>query len=155
MTGRGPAIPTKRCGAGCLRCSFGRALPRTNVSRWSKAVLCDPAQGGSAVLAWAAEGAVESFASGLRVPDAVKSATESYRRSMDPLRDFFEDLCEFGPDYAVTAKRLREVYEGWARENGVRPISGRTLALRLEARGCERLGRHGGERWWTGVGLRA
>jgi putative DNA primase/helicase len=137
-----------------LEIPFAERLGESERDPAVKATLCDPAQAGPAVLAWAADGAAAWFASGLGVPDVVRRATEGYRASMDPLADFLADCCELHPDAAVTAKRLREAYETWARENGSRPVSGRTLVQRLEGRGCERLRRHGGERWWIGIRLR-
>jgi putative DNA primase/helicase len=137
-----------------LEIPFTERLGESDRDPSVKATLCDPAQAGPAVLAWAADGAAAWFASGLGVPDVVRKATEGYRASMAPLADFLADCCDLEPDAAVTAKRLREAYEGWARETGVWPMTGRVLAQRLEGRGCERLRRSRGERWWVGVRLR-
>lgn len=132
---------------------FSESIPEAERDSAVKATLCNPAEAGAAVLAWAVEGALAWSAEGLSAPKAVKAATAEYRDAMDPLRDFLADRCLFVDEVSNTD--LRAAYEVWARENGVRhPIGGNAFAERLEARDCCRVRRHGGERWWTGLRLR-
>ena len=55
-------------------------------------------------------------------------------------------------DVKQTAKEVRQEYEIWCRDSGVRfPLSARKLAARLEARGCRQHRGHAGTRFWEGI----
>jgi putative DNA primase/helicase len=134
---------------------FTVSIPEAERDPAVKATLCDPAQAGAAVLAWAVAGAAAWYRDGLALPQAVKVATAQYREAMDPLRDFLTDRCVLEAVAEIAAKELRATYEEWAREAGVKhPVGGNGFAERLEARGCVRFRRHGGARWWAGIRLR-
>lgn len=139
------------------RLPFECVIPEGERNPKVKAMLADPNQGGPAVLAWAARGCLEWQRRGLGTCDLVRRRTQELRAEMDPLAAFFEDCCVFGATYEVAAKTLREVYETWCRENGVRkPIDNEEWGKRLEAKGCEstrgyRCGIR--VRLWAGVGL--
>jgi putative DNA primase/helicase len=137
-----------------LEIPFTESIPEAERDPEVKRILCDPAIGGPAVLAWAAEGATAWFTEGLGTPGAVKAATADYRDSMDPLREFFADRCVFEEIAAVTAGELRAAYDGWAKEQGVRyPLNANAFGERLRARGCASKAGRGGRRW-LGVRLR-
>jgi putative DNA primase/helicase len=134
---------------------FTESIPEGERDPAVKATLADPAQAGPAILAWAVEGAAAWFQGGLAVPDAVKAATSAYRQDMDPLAPFLEGCCVLEPAASIAAGELREAYERWAKEEGVRhPLAGRQFAERLKARGCTPRRRHDGRRW-LGIRLRA
>lgn len=134
---------------------FKESIPESERDPSVKTTLCEPAQAGAAILAWAIEGCLAWQREGLAIPSTVRAATADYRRAMNPLQDFLTEACVLEAGAAMTARELRVAYEGWARENGVRnPLSGRAFADRLKGQGCLPSRRHGGERWWTGVRLR-
>ncbi len=135
---------------------FTESIPEEERDPAVKAVLCDPAQAGAAILAWAAEGAAAWFEGGLHPPAAVRQATAAYRKDMDPLEGFLADCCTLTPTALTPAKELRQAYEAWAREQGLRhPLAGRAFGDRLRARGCEPVRRTGGARWWSGIELQS
>ncbi|MCX7048162.1 MAG: phage/plasmid primase, P4 family [Candidatus Sumerlaeota bacterium] len=121
---------------------------------------CDPGikrammtECGPALLAFAVAGCVSWLHDGLRESSTVRQAIVEYRESQDPLKDFLDDECAFGPDLRVSAKSIREHYEQWAKENGIRfPLSPRGMAERLRQRAAKDYKLHG-ERYWMGVGL--
>lgn len=105
-----------------LRVPFDTVVPKERRDPDVKATLTDPRQAGPAILAWAVRGCVEWQRHGLQVPPVITTATGEYRADMDPLRDFLAEYCVFGdgPDYWVTNTILRDAYETWAREVGLR-----------------------------------
>jgi putative DNA primase/helicase len=131
---------------------FTESLPPAERDPAVKATLTDPAQAGAAILAWAVEGAAMWFEGGLREPKAVRDATEAYRRSMDPLGDFLGGPLVLDPLGEIQATALREAYEAWCREQGIRhPLGGKAFGGRLRRHGCKDFRRHGGTRWWQGL----
>lgn len=119
-----------------------------------KKTLTDPAQAGSAILAWAVEGCHRWLSDGLGTPQAVAHATENYRQSQDPLGDFLAECCVLGHDLEVSAERLRQEYDRWCREAGIRtPVTGKPWGVGLRERGCTAT-RHDGARFWRGIDIR-
>jgi putative DNA primase/helicase len=139
-----------------LEIPFRESIPEEERDPAVKAILTSPEKAGTAILAWAAEGAIAWFAEGLGVPPAVKTATREYREQMDPIQDFIRDACVLDPEAWVSSRELRDAYEGWCRENGIRnPLGGRKFGERLKQLGCARKGRdHNTQRGWQGVRLR-
>jgi putative DNA primase/helicase len=134
---------------------FAKSLPAAERDPDVKAALMDPARAGTSILAWAAQGAADWFANGLGSAPEIDAATARYRAEMDPLADFFKDACVLDPDGELPASMLRQEYEIWCRDSGVRfPLSARKLAARLEARGCRQRRGHAGTRFWEGIRLR-
>lgn len=118
-----------------LRVPFDNAVPKEKRNPRLKAAFTNPHVGGPAILAWLVEGCRLWQEHGLGVPAVVEEATEQYRADMDPLKDFFEECCEFGPDARVTRKALWERYERWVRGAGIRhPLSRKTFGMRVRAR---------------------
>ena len=72
------------------------------------------------ILAWAVRGAVLWREEGLRTPETVIAATETYRVESDPLGDFIEAECVVG-DAAVGSGRQPSTaaYQSWARREGL------------------------------------
>jgi putative DNA primase/helicase len=134
---------------------FAESLPAAKRNPEVKAFLVDPVRAGTAILAWAAQGAADWFANGLGSAPEIDAATARYRAEMDPLADFFEEACVLDPAGELPASMLRQVYETWCRDSGVRfPLSPRKLAARLEARGCRQRRGSAGTRFWQGLRLR-
>jgi putative DNA primase/helicase len=117
-----------------------------------KAQLRDPVTAGPAIMAWLVQGCLEWQRRGLDVPAAITQATRAYREDMDPLKPFIESTCTLNPTAWVTTEKLRTAYEAWCRENGERPLAGRTWGQRLRDRGCHPE-KHS-VRGWVGIALK-
>ena len=149
-----------------LRVPFECVIPKEDQNPKVKATLRDTKTAGPAILAWIVEGCLKWRQKGLLVPEIIEQSTEEYRQSQDPLREFFEDYCDFEPTAFASVKQLREVYEQWAEEVGIKPKYrlGRTaFNERLRAKDCVQkpkryindVGTEKVERCWHGVTLRA
>lgn len=141
-----------------LRIPFNHIIPKDKQDPKVKATLRDPQKAGPAVLAWLVKGCLMWQEQGLNVPEIVERATEDYRADQDPLKDFFEDRCEFSPESFVPVAKLRAAYEQWATDNGVRfTLGSREFNKRVRSRGCEdKTTRRSGyiSKCWNGIGLR-
>lgn len=106
-----------------------------------------------AILAWAVEGCLHWQRSGFPACAAVERSTAQYREEMDRVAGFFADCCVFEDGAELTVAELRDAYEGWCRENGVRtPITAKDMAERLRAKQCKQ-GKVTRARGWHGVRL--
>jgi putative DNA primase/helicase len=108
------------------------------------------------VLAWAVRGCVEWDQHGLGSAAAVERATSAYRAETDIIDRFFEDECEFGPEFQVAKKALFEAWERWCDAEGADPGTQvwftRTVGERGITRGfSEKKVR--GTRLWVGIRL--
>lgn len=117
--------------------------------------LVDPSEAGSAILAWAVAGCLDWQRHGMPVPELIRRSNEAYRIENDPAHGFFQDVLEFGDpsdlDYRISRKQLREAYEEWCRDEGVRhPLGPKKLHERLRERGCREAAVNG-TRYWDGV----
>lgn len=136
-----------------LRVPFERVIPKGERDPKVKEELRDPGKGGRAVLAWAVRGALAWQAFGLTIPAIIEDATNAYREDMDPLKEFFADVCILGPQYKVTPANLRTAYENWAKENGEKyTVSRKNFVARLNGIGVEKI-RQGNAYAWRGIGL--
>jgi putative DNA primase/helicase len=131
---------------------FTVQIPEAERDPRVRAELSDPKASGAAILAWTVEGCRLFLEEGLLAPEVVRSATSDYRDEMNPLAVFAEERLVFGEALWVRASDLRESYEGWARGNGVRPVSGNRMGEALRSMKCSPKRRHTG-RIWVGVGL--
>lgn len=109
----------------------------------------------SAVLAWAVRGCREWRDGGLGTCEAVEKSSAAYRAEMDRVAGFFVDRCAFDLDECVRATVLRDAYESWCREQGIKhPLSGKDFGARLRERGCEPT-KSNGARFWRGIRLQS
>jgi putative DNA primase/helicase len=83
------------------------------------------------ILRWAVAGCLEWQRIGLREPESVVRATETYRRESDVLGAFLAECCALDPAGEVSRLTLRERYERWCSEAGYEPVGARRLAGRL------------------------
>jgi putative DNA primase/helicase len=98
-------------------------------------------------------GCLDWQSDGLRVPQAVEEATQEYRESQDPLKDFIADCCVLMPAAWTSTADLRAEYERWTKERGERHLLvGNAFTTRLKAHGCAPKVRSN-VRGWLGVGL--
>jgi putative DNA primase/helicase len=106
-----------------------------------------------AVLNWAVKGCLEWQKRGIGTCAAVERSSAEYRAEMDRVASFFAERCVFGTYEKVARGVLREAYEDWCKETGVRfPLNGNEFAARLKERNVEP-GKTHGVRQWKGVRL--
>ena len=106
------------------------------------------------ILAWAVEGCLEWQKDGLKAPDTVKMATQSYKDEMDVVGDFIAECCVLYPNAISTAEELRRRYEEWGKANDGPKLTPRYLAARWAEHGAISKKGTGGVRVWQGIGLR-
>lgn len=87
------------------------------------------------ILAWAVRGCLDWQQGGLRVPDAVRRATEEYRVDMDSLGRFLEECCLRLPEARVKAGDLYDAYKTWCAATGEYTLSMTAIGKQLEERG--------------------
>jgi len=104
------------------------------------------------ILNWALAGCLDWQRGGLRPPDEVKNATNSYRDEMDILAHWLEDCCVVYPKATAPAGDLYASYSHWCDTGGEHPLPQRTFGLRLAERGYEQK-KSGSTRSWKGLGL--
>jgi putative DNA primase/helicase len=145
-----------------LRVPFIHTVPEGERDPAIKATLRDTAISGPAILAWAVKGCLRWQKDGLKVPDIIRECTEEYRTENDPLKDFFETECQFSPEMFTTVFSMRQHYEAWARNTGIKYTLGpKAFNERLSDKGCEQrtkevkndVGTIKPQRCWLGVGL--
>lgn len=108
------------------------------------------------ILAWAVSGCLTWKQDGLAPPNSIKEATEAYRKEMDPLNEFLEDRCIIDEGASVSVSELRQAYDAWAEESGVRFTLGKKkFSDRLKVTGVVAGKGSGGKRMWRGIGLLA
>jgi putative DNA primase/helicase len=112
-----------------------------------KSWLLDPKTGGKAVLTWLIAGAIRTHSlKHIPEPTVVKAATAAYRVDQDPTKEFFAEALRFASaaNHQQTRAAVTDVlraYTRWCDDNTLSPrlrCSPRTIAQRLEARGCYR-----------------
>jgi putative DNA primase/helicase len=106
----------------------------------------------SGILNWAIEGCLRWQKEGLEMPEAVKNATNDYRKDMDILSDFLEDCCIVESTYEVSVKALHSAYVSWCEANGERAISKKAFGSRIIERGFDQYTVKN-QRFWIGIGL--
>lgn len=106
------------------------------------------------ILAWAVRGCMAWQKDGLRPPELVTEATSTYQAEQDVLGQFIADCCELGPTYTVSKGTLYQVYEAWAKSNGLRVDSGTKFGGEMNNRGITD-GKQAGQRVRIGLQLNA
>ncbi len=114
---------------------FVAVIPEHDRDPGVKARLCDPEDGGPAVLAWLVEGCLGWQREGLSIPLGVRHATDAYRTEVDSIGTFLQECAELLPQLTAPAGELYGSYRAHCERNGERPVSGRLFKGRLEARG--------------------
>ncbi|MFC1783758.1 phage/plasmid primase, P4 family [Planctomycetota bacterium] len=141
-----------------LKVPFEHAIPKEIQNPKIKSTLRNPARSGPAILAWAVEGCLNWQRNGLIVPPEIEQATDEYRQSQNPLKEFFDDCCEFNEYAVVSVAKLRAAYEEHARQTGLKfTLSPREFNERLRNRNCEdKNERYEGkvQKCWKGISLK-
>ena len=104
----------------------------------------------SAILAWIARGAVEWYAHGLEPPDAVRKATEEYRRDQDDIGRFIDTFCVQKEDAFARTSDLYACYETRFEGTKSKNAFGRELTRRGFGIGQRRVG---GEKAKVRIGI--
>ncbi len=112
------------------------------------------------ILRWAVAGAVAWRREGLREPESVKAASQSWRDEADPLGDFLAACCLTGGEQLARAGDLFHAYCKFCEESGLRErermtqtMFGRRMAVRFEKRQRMVVGGRQGP-VYVGIGLR-
>ena len=106
------------------------------------------------ILAWAVQGCLDWRASGLGMPEEVRSAVAMYRTEMDILASFMNDRCVVMESAKASAKDIFESYKAWCEASGEKPMTQRMLGMRLKDRGFEnRRAGAAGNFMWFGIGV--
>jgi putative DNA primase/helicase len=109
----------------------------------------------SAILKWTLTGCLEWKRLGnLGTCDAVAESSASYKNEMDRYADFEANYLEFFGSYRVPSAELREQYETWCSDRGIRrPLTVQEFSKKLLEKGCETHKGDHGRRFWLGVRL--
>ena len=106
------------------------------------------------ILNWCLAGLERYYANGSRLaqPRKVSQATANLRTVSDTVGLFLVTECEIGPTGRMTRSALKEMFEKWCAEEGVRHrISAHKLASALKDRGVTDGGKVGYDRFWSGI----
>lgn len=115
---------------------FDHPVPAEKRDPRIKITLTDVALSGAAVLAWAVRGCMAWQREGLRVPAAVRHATDVYRHEMDPIGAFLDESCSMEESAYVAFDDLFRAYQIWAKATGERwTIGARDFGNRLTRHG--------------------
>jgi P4 family phage/plasmid primase-like protien len=107
------------------------------------------------ILRWCVEGALEYQRVGLKVPEAVRAAKQSYRDDMDVMRDWLDEYCVEGAGQQVAGIDLWEAWDRYIRVGGGPKWIGTQTALgrKLAEKGFEKAKRHG-RMYYLGLALK-
>lgn len=93
---------------------FSVQIPEEKMDKDLKWKLLREAPG---ILDWALEGAIMWQREGLEMPGAVEKASREYRREMDVLEQFIDEVCVVGESEQVAASDFYKAYKQWAKDN--------------------------------------
>jgi putative DNA primase/helicase len=112
-------------------------IPVTEIDRQLPDKLWDERAG---VLNWLLEGALEYLTHGLKIPDAVRAATDTYREESDPIGAFIEAECEVTGDENDTAGPgdLYARFETFCKSQGLNVWNASTFTRQLPMKAVKR-----------------
>ena len=106
-----------------------------------------------AILAWVISGAVTYYADGLRVPKAIRRASDAFRADSDELAEFLDTRCLREDANRVRARDLHQAHSTWREDEHEKPLTSRALKDALTDRGYVQK-RDASGIWWKGIRLR-
>ncbi len=109
---------------------FSVTIPKADQDKEQEKKLLQELPG---ILQWALIGLKDYLDIGLEPPEAVKIATEAYRRENDSLEAFISECCQIHKLAVCRNSYLFGAYEFFCRENGHRQISQTKFSLELKA----------------------
>jgi putative DNA primase/helicase len=112
----------------------------------------------SGILNWLIKGCLDWQKNGLQEPDEIGEAVGEYHDNQNPLYDFFNECCKFGPFCITPVNILKERFSKWEEETGRNlEISSQVFNRELREKGCEYDTRYYGgytQKVWCGIDLR-
>jgi len=105
------------------------------------------------ILAWMIQGCLDWEQNGLLPPNVVTAATTAYLEAEDSVAAWIDECCVRDAGEWKKSSDLFASWTTWAKNVGEHVGSQKGFSERLEARGIERLRKHGG-RGFVGLGLR-
>ena len=107
----------------------------------------------SGILAWAVQGCLAWQKDGLKEPQKVLVATETYRSNMDLIGQFMEDYIIKGPAMTAPCADVYKAYTSFCEDGGERPMSQRAFGIKMSERGFVNRDRIRGAWHYLGMGL--
>jgi P4 family phage/plasmid primase-like protien len=89
----------------------------------------------SGILNWLIAGCLDWQQEGLRVPQAVKKATNDYQREEDVIGTFITETCQVDTNLEVPSGALYAAYRAWCAARSMEPISHTLFGRRLTDKG--------------------
>jgi putative DNA primase/helicase len=86
------------------------------------------------ILNWLIQGCLEWQRIGLNPPEAIRAATEEYKRDEDIMTLFIEECCVVDKKAFVETSELLNEYNKWAESYGMRPLGIKTFSQRISKR---------------------
>lgn len=86
------------------------------------------------ILAWAVRGALLWRKHGLKPPGSITQASAEYRSDSDMLGQFLAEECVIDQQAEANQRHVYSTYQQWCRDNGVQPMSKKSLTTRLKER---------------------
>jgi putative DNA primase/helicase len=108
------------------------------------------------ILAWALQGCRDWLTQGLKPPEAVREATDSYLAEEDTIGRWLEERC--GVDQTIYKEYSGKLYDdwcSWCQRVGERLTSHKTFTQTLKARGFTQERDNTGQRMFLGIGLKS
>ena len=90
----------------------------------------------------------------MRVPGEVMEATSEYRREMDTLQEFIEDVCMEVPGEKTSKNKLYQEYTTWCKAHGEEPLSQKFFSMKMKERGYAEITSTHGIRHWKDIALK-
>ena len=103
------------------------------------------------ILAWLVRGCLAWQSEGLRPPECVKTATESYRSDEDTLGQWLAECCIVGDNYTCRAQAAYRSYDAWCTEMHLRALTGTSFGKKISERFRKEHTRNGWQ--YVGIGL--
>ena len=69
---------------------------------------------------------------GMKLPEAVITATDEYRKDSDKVWQFVQERLDEAPSMEVRTSEVYESYRGWCSENGCHPENSRNFNQALQ-----------------------
>lgn len=111
---------------------FEEVVPMERRDRGLPEKLQDEAGG---ILSWAIEGCLDYLKNGLKPPDPVSGAGESYFEAEDVVQRFLDDCADVAPHYKASRAGIWRAWEVWAKGQGEHARSNRWLTENLRRKG--------------------
>ena len=91
-----------------------------------------------AIMHWAVEGCLLWQSEGLNMPRSVMRMVKEYRREMDVISAFIDDMCEEGENLTVQSSKLYAAYAKWCDDNNEYKMSNTKFGVELSKRFTKR-----------------